>query len=262
MTGQLLIGIGTAGPMVRTAHRIEIQMAQAAKSGWRKSTAPRKPSGGASSSPAAPKWRRRKDARPQEILKAALQIFAEKGFSAARVEDIAARAGVSKGTLYLYFDSKPDMLRALVQTGMIENLQSFAAMAELYPGSMTELLRSLLTAITQAIILSPLSAIPKIIIAESGNFPEMAKFYRREVIDRGLGLLSHIIARGVARGEFRAVNAEHTARLCMAPILLSAIWKNCFAQFDSTPFDTPAFVQTHLDVLLAGLRAATPTAPP
>lgn len=203
------------------------------------------------------KWQRRKGARPQEILQSALQLFAEKGFSAARVEDIAARAGVSKGTVYLYFDSKPDMLRALVREGLIENLQIFAARTEQHQGSMADILRRLLMAITTAIVLTPLSAIPKIIIAESGNFPELAEFYRREVIDRGLGLMARIIERGISSGEFRVVATDHAARLCMSPVLFTAIWKNCFAQFDGAPFDAQAFMATHLDVLLAGLSAET-----
>lgn len=199
------------------------------------------------------KRRRRKHARPQEILDAALAAFAEKGFNAARMEDIAARAGVSKGTVYLYFESKQDMFRALVREGMAANLQSAAAMAARHEGPSADLLGLFLTTTVAAILNSPLSAIPKIIISETGNFPEIAEFYRREVIDVGLGVLAQIISRGVARGEFRPIAAEHAARLCIAPVVLSAIWKSCFAQFDQTPFDAEAFIAAHLDVFLAGI---------
>ncbi len=200
-----------------------------------------------------PKRRRRKDARPQEILNAALASFAEKGFNAARVEDIAARAGVSKGTVYLYFDSKQDMFRALVREGMAANLQSVGAMVARHDGPSADLLRLFLTTTVAAILTSPLAAVPKIIISESGNFPEITEFYRREVIDVGLGLLAQIIERGVARGEFRPVATEHAAKLCIAPVVLSAIWKSCFAQFDPAPFDAEAFIAAHLDVFLAGI---------
>ncbi len=200
-----------------------------------------------------PKRRRRKDARPQEILDAALASFAEKGFNAARVEDIAARAGVSKGTVYLYFDSKQDMFRALVREGMAANLQSVGAMVARHEGPSSDLLRLFLTTTVAAILTSPLSAVPKIIISESGNFPEITEFYRREVIDVGLGLLAQIIGRGIARGEFRPVATEHAAKLCIAPVVLSAIWKSCFAQFDPAPFDAEAFIAAHLDVFLAGI---------
>lgn len=200
-----------------------------------------------------PKRRRRKHARPQEILDAALAAFAEKGFNAARMEDIAARAGVSKGTVYLYFESKQDMFRALVREGMAANLQSAGAMAARHADHSADLLRLFLTTTVGAILNSPLSAVPKIIISETGNFPEIAEFYRREVIDVGLGLLAQIIERGVARGEFRPIAAEHAAKLCIAPVVLSAIWKSCFAQFGPAPFDAEAFIAAHLDVFLAGI---------
>ncbi|MEQ1890348.1 MAG: TetR/AcrR family transcriptional regulator, partial [Alphaproteobacteria bacterium] len=195
------------------------------------------PSGEATEPPAPQKWRRRKGARPQEILAAAMAVFAEKGFSAARMEDVAARAGVSKGTVYLYYTSKQDMFRALVREGITANLRTGAEMVERFDGSSAELLRLLLGAAVHAIQTSPLAAAPKIIISESGNFPEMAEFYRREVIDVGLGLVMQIIRRGVERGEFRATGGEYAARLFIAPVVLAALWKSCFDQFDKTPFD-------------------------
>lgn len=201
------------------------------------------------------KWRRRKEARPQEILAAALAVFAEKGFSAARMEDIAARAGVSKGAVYLYYDSKQDVFRALVREGMIANLQSAGGMMAHYDGPSADMLRRFLDIAVHAILMSPLAAVPKIIISESGNFPEIAEFYRREVIDAGLGLITRIIERGQARGEFRALDAGHAAKLCVAPVVLTAIWKSCFDQFDATPFNAAAFITQHLDIFLAGISS-------
>lgn len=199
------------------------------------------------------RWRRRREARPQEILTAALAVFAERGFSAARMEDIAARAGVSKGTLYLYFDSKQEMLRALVREGMIANLQSAGGMLAQHDGPSADMLRRFLGMAVRAVLLSPLAAVPKIIISESGNFPEIAEFYRREVIDAGLDLITRIIERGMARGEFRPLDARHAAKLCVAPVILSAVWKSCFAKFDDTPFDAEALIAAHLDIFLAGI---------
>lgn len=97
--------------------------------------------------------------------------------------------------------------------------------------------------------------LPKIVIAEAGNFPSLAEFYRREVIDRGLSLLQSAIARGIARGEFRAVKPEHAARLCVAPLLLGAFWRTTFAKFDTVPYDMKGMIETHIDVLLRGLAA-------
>ena len=97
--------------------------------------------------------------------------------------------------------------------------------------------------------------LPKIVIAESGNFPELARFYREEIIDKGLALMSGLIERGIARGEFRDVPVAHAARLCVAPVLLGAIWRVTFAQFDPEPYDYKGLIETHLDVLFRGLAA-------
>jgi hypothetical protein len=97
--------------------------------------------------------------------------------------------------------------------------------------------------------------LPKVMIAEAGNFPAIAEFYRREVIDRGLGLLTSVIARGIARGEFRAVNPEDAARLCVGPLLVAIFWRTTFGRFDTVPYDLNGLIETHIDVLLRGLAA-------
>ncbi|HUJ03182.1 MAG TPA: TetR/AcrR family transcriptional regulator [Rhizomicrobium sp.] len=202
---------------------------------------------------AAQRWKRRKEARPQEILDAALAIFAEKGFAATRMDDIAARAGVTKGTIYLYFESKEAVFNALVResigtaiSGVTENVERFA-------GSTRDLLRMVLTAIGEFVRTSDRVVLPKILIAEAGNFPELVRFYRKEIIDKGLALMSGVIARGVARGEFRFVTPAHVARICMAPLLLAAFWRTTFAQFDAEPYDYQGLIETHIDLLLRGL---------
>jgi hypothetical protein len=97
--------------------------------------------------------------------------------------------------------------------------------------------------------------LPKIIIAESGNFPELARFYREEIVDKGIALMSSLIERGIARGEFRQVPIQHAVRLCIAPVLLGAMWRATFAQFDAEPYDYKGLIDTHLDVLFRGLAA-------
>ena len=126
-------------------------------------------------------------------------------------------------------------------------------MAERYEGSTAELLRNILRGIGQFIGTTDRVVLPKIILAEAGNFPALAEFYRREIIDRGLGLLQSIVARGVASGEFRNVEPQHVARLCTAPLLLGAIWRSTFARFDVVPYDLHGLIETHIDVLLRGL---------
>ena len=159
------------------------------------------------------RWRRRKEARPQEILDAALAVFAEKGFSAARMEDISRRAGVTKGTIYLYFESKEALFKALVRESLAPTIQGVIAQAEAYEGPSRDLLILVLSTMGSFIRTSDRVVLPKIVIAEAGNFPELVRFYREEIIDKGLGLLESIIARGIARGEFRNVEPAHVARL-------------------------------------------------
>jgi len=199
------------------------------------------------------RWSRRKQARPAEILDAALKVFAEKGFSGARMEDIAARAGVSKGTIYLYFDSKEAVFKTLVRESIGKTLAEVGRNAQAFEGPARELLRFVLAAAAKLLTQSDRVVLPKIIIAESGNFPELARFYREEIIDKGLALLSGLIQRGIAQGEFRALPVEHVARICIAPALLGAIWRTTFARFDAQPYDYQGLIDTHLDILLRGL---------
>jgi len=201
------------------------------------------------------RWRRRKDARPAEILDAALAVFAEKGYAAARMDEIASRAGVTKGTIYLYFESKDAMFRALVQESIGAQIAEFTEAAARFEGSAADLLRFILRGIGAFLGTSDRVVVPKLFLAESGNFPELAEFYRHEVIDRGLALLQSVIARGIAQGEFRPIATEHAARLCIAPLLLGALWRTTFARFDTVPYDLKGLVETHIDVLLGGLAA-------
>jgi AcrR family transcriptional regulator len=201
------------------------------------------------------RWRRRKDARPAEILDAALAVFAEKGYAATRMDDIAHRAGVTKGTIYLYFESKDAVFRSLVQESIGATIGSVTAAAASFEGSAADLLRMVLRGIGTFVRTDDRVVLPKVMIAEAGNFPAIAEFYRREVIDRGLGLLTSVIARGIARGEFRAVNPEDAARLCVGPLLVAIFWRTTFGRFDTVPYDLNGLIETHIDVLLRGLAA-------
>lgn len=201
------------------------------------------------------RWRRRRSERPAEILEAALAVFAERGYAATRMEDIAKHAGVTKGTIYLYFDSKDAVFRSLIQESIGTTIDGLLAAASRYEGSSSELLRRVLRSIGSFICASDRVVLPKIILAEAGNFPALAEFYRREVVDKGLALLQSVISRGVARGEFRAIAPAHAARLCIAPLLLAAIWRTTFSKFDSAPYDLEGLIEAHIDVLLRGLSA-------
>jgi len=203
------------------------------------------------------RWQRRKDARIPEILDAALACFAEKGFAGTRMDDVAARAGITKGTIYLYFDSKQALFKALARQSIGAQLESVLAHVQAFQGASADLLRFVLGTIGHFAATSDRVILPRLLLAEAGNFPELAEFWRREIIDRGLGIFETIISRGVARGEFRDVVPGHAARLCVAPMLVLILWRTTFAQFDTAPYDYQGLVDTHLATLLHGLEAKT-----
>lgn len=200
--------------------------------------------------------RRRKDTRPAELLDAALEVFAEKGFAAARMEDIAARAGAAKGTIYLYFPSKEAVFEALVRSAVIPNLERAEALALAHEGPVEALLRRLAQVLEEVIRDSRLVVLPRLLIGELYKFPELARFYRREVIERGFRLIARVHRQGVERGEFREQDSEAVARLVVAPILLLTIWRTVFAPHEPEPFDPKPVLDAHVDTLLNGLRAA------
>jgi AcrR family transcriptional regulator len=200
------------------------------------------------------RWRRRKEARPEEILAAALASFAERGFAATRLEDVAARAGISKGTLYLYFKGKEELFEAVVRATLVPNLERLEVLAASFEGPSAVLLERLLLTIA-GVAGSQVGAIPKLVIAEAGNFPDLARFYLDEVVRRGLRLIGTILRRGIQRGEFRAVDVDHAVFCVIAPMLIAALWKNSLEAHDDAPLDTQALVRAHLDLLLRGLQA-------
>jgi AcrR family transcriptional regulator len=202
-----------------------------------------------------PEKRASRGDKAEDILNAASEVFIARGYAAARLDDIAARAGVAKGTLYLYFQSKEDIFQSLVRTAIVPNLAQLEAVTEAWDGPVAPLLERFAGIALGVAGNNRLVAIPRLLLAEAKTFPDLARFYHREVAHRGLGLLTKIIAKGVARGEFRAVDPLHAARLVVAPFLLHALWQSVFADFDETPVDPAAFAKTHLDVLLHGLRA-------
>src|ERR687891_1981644 len=197
------------------------------------------------------RWRRRKEARPDEILAAALASFAERGFAATRLEEVAARAGISKGTLYLYFKGKEELFEAVVRATLLPNIERLEALAATFEGPSAVLLERFLLTFA-AVIDSRVGAIPKLVIAEAGNFPELARFYLDEVIRRGLRLIGTILRRGIARGEFRPIDVDHAVFCVIAPMLIAALWKNSLEPYDKAPLDAQALARAHLDLLRRG----------
>lgn len=210
--------------------------------------------GGPAAARAAPpkRWRRRKEARPQEILDAALAVFAEKGFAAARLEQVAKQAGVSKGTLYLYFDGKEALFEAVVRSAIVPRLADAEEMLRDHRGDAADLLAELYRRLAVAVADEQVAAIPKLVIGEAGNFPELAKFYLREVVSRGLRLMGAVLKLGVERGEFRPMNVAHATRLMIAPVLFLVLWRQSLGRHDA-PLDGDAFLADALSLLIRGL---------
>src|SRR3954447_6433341 len=138
------------------------------------------------------RWERRSDARPAELVAAALAVFSERGFAGTRLEDVATRAGVSKATVYLYFDSKEHLFEAVVRAAVTPNLERAEAMVEAFAGSTPELVRALLQVFDGALD-TALPAVVKLIVSEAGNFPALARLYAELVIQRGMGLVQRIV---------------------------------------------------------------------
>jgi AcrR family transcriptional regulator len=201
----------------------------------------------------APRFRRRRDARPAEIIEAALAVFVERGFAAARLDDIAKRAGVTKGTLYLYFADKQALLRAVVETHVVPRVRAVQAVLADPRGSAAAVLAAAIENWIQVLQDERLSAMPKLIIGEAGNFPDFARYYVTQVIEPGLAALAGAIARGVEQGEFRRVDPVLAARLLVAPMVFMALWKHSFARHASRAIDVATMAREHLAMFLRGL---------
>jgi len=201
-----------------------------------------------------PRWERRKDARPGELASAALELFVERGFSATRLDDVAKRAGVSKGTLYLYFDSKEALFKTVIEEGIVSRIAEYEVYMRAFQGSSTDLLRNLVDTWWEQIGGTKLGGITKLMMSESGNFPELATFYHDQVITRAMGLFVYVIERGIARGEFRKVPMEYVPRICAAPVVMLMLWQHSFDVCGDKEIDPKAYLQTHIDMLLHAFK--------
>jgi AcrR family transcriptional regulator len=199
--------------------------------------------------------RRRKEARPQELLDAALALFVEKGFAATRAEEVAQRAGVSKGTLYLYYPSKEELLKAVIREHLSARIAAGAVLAEQHRGPMAPLLRDVFSHWWQSVIDSPTSGVFKLIITEVRNFPDIADFYHREVIEPGERLIGSIVQRGIDSGEFERFDVEAVVHSLVLPMVMVCLHKHslgaCSRHVDH--LDTQSFIRAHVDLVIRGL---------
>ncbi|MEO7151051.1 MAG: TetR/AcrR family transcriptional regulator [Burkholderiaceae bacterium] len=203
---------------------------------------------------------RRKEARPQELLDAALALFAHKGYAATRTDEVAARAGVSKGTLYLYYPSKEELFKAVVRHNLSALIAEGAGLVGGFAGSTSELLHFLLTTWWERVGSTAAAGLHRIVFAEMHNFPELAAFYNDEVLRPADRLFSATLRRGVARGEFRALPEHEVAHALMAPLIFMTLCQQSFRAVQRRlPATTPqALIRTHLDLVLHGLQVRDP----
>ena len=205
--------------------------------------------------PTIPKWRRRKQERPGDIIAAALSVFAEKGFAGARMEEIARRAGISKGTLYLYFETKEDMFRAVVREVVVPNIEVVQKAVLTADLSFATMVRTLLPRFAEIVTTVPVGAVAKMVIGESRNFPELARVWHDEVIFKAIGLIAGVIERAQARGEVRPGDPRTHAMSIMGPMLMGVLWRETFTPIGGAVLDLPAIARQHGETVLGGLLA-------
>ncbi|RYY95806.1 MAG: TetR/AcrR family transcriptional regulator [Comamonadaceae bacterium] len=204
---------------------------------------------------APPRRERRKEARPGELLDAALDLFVEKGFAATRSEEVAARAGVSKGTLFLYFPSKEELFKAVVRENISGRFAEWNEEFEAFDGSTADMVRYCIRVWWDRLGATRASGITKLIISEARNFPDITAFYQQEVIRPAHELLRRILQRGVARGEFRALDIDYAVFSISAPMIFLIMMKHslgaCAPQ--DYPLDPERYMATQVEILLQGM---------
>lgn len=201
---------------------------------------------------------RRKETRPQELLDAALALFVEKGFAATRAEEVARAAGVSKGTLYLYYPSKEELFKAVVRSNLSSLIAEGMELLRHHSGSSGSLLECLMMTWWERVGSTPAAGIHKIVLSEVRNFPELAEFYRAEVVEPAEILFSAAVQRGIDHGEFRPVPVPEVAHALMAPMIFLALHRHsigaCGPPCGAVDMDPRRLLNTHLDLALRGLQ--------
>jgi len=202
---------------------------------------------------ARPSRKRLPAERPGHILDAALDAFVQNGFAATRLEDIAERAGISKGTLYLYFESKEALFEAVVRENIVPILERAEQRVRDFQGPSRDLLVEILWSWWKAMHESRITGLPKLILSESSNFPGAARFYFDEVVVRVRGLFASALRRGIESGEFRPVDVDYTVRVLMAPVTMALIWKHSIVKCQIEGIDFDRQMNALVDMLLHGV---------
>ena len=207
------------------------------------------------------RWLRRKEARPAELIDAALDLFVERGYAATKMEDIAKRAGVTKGTAYLYFCNKEELFKAVIREALLPRVERGEALLEDFQGTAWAAFETLVREWWATMADPRLSGIPKLMCAECGNFPELAQYYKAQIIDRTLKLMLMVLERGMASGEFRRIDADYAVRVLAGPLVKAMLWKHSFGLYEPEPTDYDRFLSVYFDLIRAALAAPVPVSP-
>jgi AcrR family transcriptional regulator len=199
-----------------------------------------------------PRYRRRKEDRPGEITEAAFQAFADKGYAGTKVEEVAKRAGVSKGLLYLYFKTKEELFKAVVRSVVVRRVEALIDTVEHTELSSEEFLRGPMLKFMQSIPGSPVAVVIRLLLAEGARHPDLVDFYFENVVDKGMNAITHFVQRGVRNGEFRPSAVSDMPQLFFAPMMMSMIWKLLFAKRE---LDTDQLMETQIDMIIAYIKA-------
>lgn len=198
---------------------------------------------------------RKKEARPGEIIAAALMLFHTRGFSACKIEDVALAAGVTKGTVYLYFASKEDLFKATIRETVLTGLDQIDEATR--PERKASIRLRTALKIWASLMDNCPGSLPKLMIAEAGNFPDLAGFFQEEVSGRIRRMLTGIIESGIKQGEFRNCDSSTVARALSAPVILGNIWRHTFPEQSAELSDSGTLIDALLDVVLNGIVSPT-----
>jgi AcrR family transcriptional regulator len=207
-----------------------------------------------STNPSRARGEEERQAKLQTILDAALDVFAQKGFAEARLEDVAARAGVAKGTIYLYFASKQALFEALVHSGIAAPIEAMESKVLALDLPVEAVLRMLFTFLRIEVLGTRRQEIVRLLITEGSRFPTIADFYHREVLTRGLGMLRRVADRAVERGEFRSDELVRFPQLVVAPAVVAVLWAHLFQRLE--PLDIEPMFDAHIALLMRALKDA------
>ena len=198
-----------------------------------------------------PRYQRRKEDRPQEITEAAFAAFAEKGYAGTRIEEVARRAGISKGLMYLYFKTKEELFKAVIRSVVVPQVELLERELDAATPSAETFLRGPVLTFMKGMPGSRVSVVIRLLIAEAHRHPDLVDFYWDNVASRGLAALKRLLERGVEAGEFRRTAVNDLPQLLIAPVITSVIWNIVFSQ---RSLNTDALIETHMDMALDYIR--------